>query len=431
MGFAHIGVVEDGSALFYNPAGLAQVRRVEISGGLFHDSQDREVSFPRVDLDDFPAAVPNTRDADVGATQIGHLSLVYPFPTYRGSLVLGLAYQRVASLDSDYFRRAFLRMPSGGTPGLLETESFTEDGSVNFWTAGLAGDVSPNIALGGSLTFIEGGTRQEFQIGRLRAFSNGNTDVNESEEVFLLDDFRDADLTGYTGSVGALARLGEMTRLGLTVDFPQRYNFDGRQQVRLEDQEKIDCFGFPRSEGCPDPGPPLPFEDTITLPFSFGAGLSVSPRNLLLAADVRLTDWTRIDFEGEIETRDRENAYRSTAEINLGIEYQFDFHPTRIRAGFSSQPLPYKLVPDEIDFTFVPDDGDPNTTDDTSFFTRIYPEAGFETDRRFLTLGAGTLVDNAVSLDVAYVHGMYERTGNAVSEKWTTDRIFGTATIRF
>jgi hypothetical protein len=312
------------------------------------------------------------------------VSLAYPFPTYRGSLVLGLAYQRVVSLKSDYFRDGFLRSATAGQPGLYETESFTETGSVNHWTAGIAGDVSPHISVGGSLTYIQGNTLQDFELGRLRAPATGPFDVEGSDQVFLSNETRDADLTGVTGSIGALARASDRVRVALTVDLPQRYEFDGFVSSRFEDQEKIDEAN-------------LGFNDVITLPLSFLGSVAVTPRNFLFAADLRLTDWTQIDFEGAIQ-KDRENAYRSTLDLNIGAEYQLTFHPTRVRAGYSRQPLPYKLAAADVDFTFVPDDGNSNTTEDASFFTRSYPEADISTDRSFLTVGIGTLVDERVDL---------------------------------
>jgi long-subunit fatty acid transport protein len=410
MGFAHAAVVEDGSALYYNPAGLAQIRRIELSGGLLHDSQNRDVGF------DTGIAPNSLESADISATQPDHLSLAYPFPAYRGSLVLGLAYQRASSLKSDYFRDGVLREPVGTTPGLYESESFTEGGEVNYWTVGVGGDVSPHVSLGASISYIQGSTSQDFTIGRFRLLSDGSTDVEGSDEVFQSIEKRDADLNGVTGSVGVLAHASEMTRFGLTVDFPQRYEFDGTVASTFEDQEKIDTDRFG-------------FNDTITLPFSFLAGLAFTPSNWLFAADARFTDWTQIDFEGPVRSQDRENAYRSTVDFNLGAEFQIPSSPTRIRAGFSSQPLPYRLIPGEIDFTFVPDD--PNTTGEASFFTREYPEANIDTDRYFITFGAGTLIDNTVSLDLAYVRGMYKRSADTIEEEWTTNRVFGTATFRF
>ena len=125
------------------------------------------------------------------------------------------------------------------------------------------------------------------------------------------------------------------------------------------------------------------------------------------------------------------DAYESTVDFNLGAEYQFQEAPLRVRAGYSYQPLPYQLEPAAIDFTFVPDDGDPETTDDASYFSRYYPEASFETNRHFVTAGVGLLLEETLNLDFAYVHGIYERSGGGFSEEWTTDRLYATASVRF
>lgn len=417
MGFAHMAVAEDGSALLYNPAGLAQIKRIEMSGGLLHEAQDRTVGFNTAS-GGFPGTGIQEETTDTGSTQFGHLSLAYPFPTYRGSLVMGLAFQRVASLKSDYFRDGILRAPQGDVTGLYETESFTETGGVNLWTAGVAGDVSPNLSLGASVSFIQGSTHQDFQVGRYFGETTAGEPVVEATDEFLYGEVREADLTGVTGSVGALARMSEYARLGVIIDFPQRYEYEGTLSWRLEDQEKIDRETYD-------------FTDTITLPFSFGAGVALTPPGFLIAADARLTDWAQIDFEGPVRSKDREDAYRSTVDLNIGAEYQLPFHPTRIRAGWARQPLPYKLVPSTLYFTFVPDDGNANTSDDASYWLRDYDEASVKTERNFFTLGAGTLVDNTVTLDVAWVHGLFERSGGPITEKWTTNRIFGTVTYRF
>jgi long-subunit fatty acid transport protein len=419
LGFAYGAVAEDGSAIWYNPAGLAQVRRIEFGAGFLHDKQERETGFDTA-TNGFPGTGFATATTDISQTALSHLTFAYPFPTYRGSLVLGLAYQRLAPLRTDYFREGDLVAVDGGSPGLREFESYYEEGAVDFYTAGLAGDLSPKISLGGTFSILSGSTFQEFEVGRLRTLPNGATDVNGSDEVFLSTDTRDADISGWTWSFGTLARLSERARLGITVNGQERYEFEGIVDTYLEDQEKFDEARFG-------------FVDEITLPVSFLLSGAYTPRNFLLTADIRLTDWTQIDFEGPVRNEDRQFAYRSTADISVGAEYQLPSHPTRFRVGFSSQPVPYDIVPADVDFTFVPDDGNPNTTDDTSFFVRDYREARFESGRRFLTVGAGTLIEEALNLDVAFVHGRFERSdedGN-FAETWTTNRLYATATFRF
>ncbi|TPW18139.1 MAG: hypothetical protein FD129_97, partial [bacterium] len=419
LGYAYGAVAEDGSALWFNPAGLAQIRKMELSGGLLYESQERTTGFDTA-TDGFAGTGTSSTSISLSQTPPTQLTFAYPFPTYRGSLVLGFGYQRLTPLSSDYLREGILEAPSGSTPGILETESFYEDGGIDFWTFGLGGDLSPNISLGGSLSYLDGNTQQDFEIGRLRLFTNGSTDVNGSDEVFLSTETRDADISGWTYSVGVLGRPSEKARIGVTLNGPESYDFEGYTTIRLEDQEKIDRQEFA-------------FIDQIDLPLSLLFSAAYTPNNFLLTGDLRWTDWSQIDFEGPIRNEDRQRAYRATADFSIGAEYQFSGTPARIRAGFSTQPLPYQLMPTDVDFTFIPDDGSSSTFDDVSYYTRTYDEARFDSGRRYLTLGVGTLIDDALAIDLAYVNGLFERSadGGRWTEKWTTNRVYGTATFRF
>ena len=419
LGYAYGGVAEDGSALWVNPAGLAQIRKMELGGGLLHEQQNRTVSFDTA-TDGFPGTGVSSTETEDTQTPPTQITFAYPFPTYRGALVLAFGYQRLAPLSTDYQREGEILARDGATPGLLETETYLEHGSIDFWTIGLAGDVSPKISLGATFSFIDGETSQDFEIGRMRTLPNGSTDVNGSDEVFLSREFRDADISGWTFSIGTLGHLTEQVRLGLTLNGPEDYDLDGFVSSRLEDQEKIDLEEFY-------------FHDEIDLPVSLLGSIAWTPKNFLLTGDARWTDWTQIDFDEPVRSNDRRFAYRTTVDFSLGAEYQFSGTPARVRAGVSFQPLPYQIIPTDVDFTFVPDDGDDETFDDTSFFTRNYEEARFESGRTFITFGAGALLENALAIDIAYVHGTFER-GNASgswTEEWSTDRIYGSATFRF
>jgi len=419
LGYAYGAVAEDGSAIWFNPAGLAQIRKMELSGGLLYESQDRTTGFDTA-TDGFDGTGFSSTSTSISQTPPTQLSFAYPFPTYRGSIVMAFAYQRLVPLSTDYFRSGDIEASVGGNAGIRESESFYESGSTDFWTFGLAGDISPKVSLGGTLSYVDGETEQEFEIGRRRFLPNGSTDVNGSDEVFVSQEFRGADISGWTWSAGVLGRPSDKTRVGMTLFGPEDYDFNGYISTEFEDQEKIDRQDYA-------------FTDTITLPISLLFSAAYTPNSFLITGDLRWTDWTQISFEGPVRNEDRQNAYRSTVDISIGAEYQFAGTPARIRAGYSNQPLPYKLMPTDVDFTFVPDDGNSGTTDDASYFTRSYDEARFESGRQFLTFGAGTLVDNALAIDLAYVHGMFERSadGGRWTEEWTTDRIYGTATFRF
>jgi len=105
-------------------------------------------------------------------------------------------------------------------------------------------------------------------------------------------------------------------------------------------------------------------------------------------------------------------AYNAGAEARLG--------PFRGRLGYMLDPLPYNLIAGDPNFTFVPDDGNPNTTNDASFVTRDYPDANIVTDRHVYTIGAGLEIEKAFSLDGAYALTEWERHTPAGYENSTT-----------
>ena len=77
MGGAYTAAGNDVFSLLYNPAGLAEMRRGEVSIG-FHQRSD-EITNTYLDL---------SATQSSSHTSLGHIAAAYPLPTYRGSLVL-------------------------------------------------------------------------------------------------------------------------------------------------------------------------------------------------------------------------------------------------------------------------------------------------------------------------------------------------------
>jgi long-subunit fatty acid transport protein len=435
MGNAYVAVSEDVSSLIHNPAGLAQIRRLELAAGLAHDDLEREVEHTSVGV------------SERANTRFEHLAFAYPVPTYRGSLVLAVGFHRWSDLDTDFFKEGFLFEPTSTTRGLFEGESFLREGTIDAWTAAVGYDLSPNLSVGASIRYLTGKSHEELVTANYRATLDtvtGRIDydlgspADPDDRLFEEIVSREADLQGVTGSIGFLAYLESGFRLGAVLDLPAKLDYDGRERFRLEDWEKIDELSS------------LYFEDDITLPLSLSGGVSWGRSGLLLAGGVRWTDYTQIDYEGRIlapedpGTGRRESAYRSVVAVHLGAEYQLTELPVRFRGGFFTEPLPYKLIAADTDFLFVPDDNDPETISDQSIIFRDYPRAEIVTDQKFLTLGAGIVLQDALTVDIAYARGWWERstpTGYengtdvyptfATREKVTQNRFFLTTTVHF
>jgi long-subunit fatty acid transport protein len=435
MGKAYTAVAEDVSAVVYNPAGLAQIRRIEFSTGLaYNDLTSTVTHFAR-------------RSQDLTSTRLDHVALAYPIPTYRGSAVLSFSFNRMADLDVNYFKEGFAIPVTVQTPGLYELESYDREGAVNQWSVAGAMDLSPNLSVGVSVSYLSGKSTEDLALANYLATQSGNEvslslgdPSNPDDRLFRQDTHRESSLDGYTGSLGILGYLDNGVRIGAAVDLPRKLKYDVTETYRLEDWQKID-----NSRGS--------YRDDITLPVTLKGGVSWGTHGLLLSGGVRWTDYSQINFEGKILappvvengiTLQREAAYRSVVAVNAGAEYQFPTVPLRVRAGFFTEPIPYKLIAADTDFQFVADDNNPSTTSDVSQVYRDYPVADITSDRKYWTAGAGVLVQDSLTLDVAYLHGSWERSTPAdyqhtttfyptvaTREKVSQDRVFVSTTFHF
>jgi long-subunit fatty acid transport protein len=363
MGGAHIAVVEDASAIYYNPAGLAMIRRIEL-GAAFSYQDD-------VTYVDYRGEV---MDSPLTSTDLHQVSLVYPVPTYRGSLVLGFAYHRTVSLDRNYFR-------SGANDvGQREVEDIAERGGMGMYSIGVGFDASSDISLGASLSLLGGSS----DIDYLFSLSGG-----DGGDYWYTSD---ADIDGVTGSLGMLYKFEPMGRFGLMVNFPKSISLDGT----YEDADFIEVFS-----------------DDITLPFSVAGGIAITPPNFVFALDLEFTDWSQIDFEGPIRYVDqygrRRSAYGSTTKVRAGVEALIPDAPVRLRAGYVYDPIPYKL-----------------------FFTdNSYHLVDIEEERDYFTFGGGIILQKAVTLDFAFVTGGFVRSAQGTVEEADHNRVFVSAGYRY
>ena len=141
----------------------------------------------------------------------------------------------------------------------------------------------------------------------------------------------------------------------------------------------------------------------IDIPYSLGFGLGVTPPNFSLALDLVLTNWEELDYPGRVRDIDTgEFLFDATTDIRFGAEYAIPVIPIRVRAGYAFVPMALNVF--EI-----------------------------EKDRQRLSFGAGTIVEEALTLDVAWQHTTFEREDRdaSYSETRTTDRLILSFAYRF
>ncbi|KPL18580.1 MAG: hypothetical protein AMJ92_07385 [candidate division Zixibacteria bacterium SM23_81] len=370
MGGSAIAVSEDISALYWNPAGLAQVRRIEFSGSLSHQRYTSKTTY-------FQNA---SKDRESN-TRLNAIGMVFPVPTYRGSLVFALGAGRVKNFDAFFIQRGYSSQDEWWEEG-QETQS----GGLFSWSLGGAIDVSPTLSLGASVNLWDGDYNYDWD-----AFFADTRDmyVNPPSDfdTTYIHDTQEADFDGLNLKLGGLLRLSRFVKAGLTIASPVSYDISGEvveRTVDVYDDGSVDQYTDS-----------FYYENEISTPWEFGFGMAWSVPTLLLAADLRYADWSQMKFNDQPL-----NDYDETLSLSIGGEYILPTAGVKVRAGFSSEPL--------------------------AFVARKIIE-----DRKYYTLGAGFLVGQVMTLDLAWVHGTWKTSQPFLSQKDVVDRIFLSTSYRF
>jgi long-chain fatty acid transport protein len=375
MGGAQIAAGLDGTALVYNPALLARIRRLEVMGGVSHEKLSNDE---------------NTIGQHSGGlgldgrsksfTRLNSLNLTIPVPTYRGSAVVAFGINRMMSFDHVF--RSHQYWTDGDSVG---TE--VETGGILMYSAAGAIDISPRVSVGLSLNLYHGKDDYTFNLSYTGSPTPGQR-IESSEYV-------KADYTGVSATAGVVTNVNRNVSVGAVVESPISFDIDGEFSHNWYDHSY--------------------YKYELRHPFSFGIGVAGRFEQLQLAADLRYTDWSQLEYTDH-EIYAFENTligsyYRDVVRISLGAEYLIQQIGAKLRLGYVHDPLPYAdfLVKDE---------------------------------RNFVTFGAGFLIDRVMKVDLAYVRGSYEYSlptpdahgffdvASATFEKYTVSRVYVTTAFR-
>jgi len=378
MGGVAFAVSDDASAMTTNPAGLARLRRVELSGGLSKKKRDLTGSTFGSDF-----------DTSVSSTRLSSMRFAYPFPTFRGSLVLGLSVDQMYDFADDFL--AIYSDSYEGTDGNIvdQAEGYLQDGAIYSWTLSGAFDASENVSLGVSVAWWTGDYRQGFQ------WEADTDDLPPDYYGETAYGFRtDSSVSGFQAKFGTLFYASDKIALGFVLDTPVGLTFNGYREDYGTYEDESQWY-----EG-------RYFRDKITIPFGFGGGIALYPTDLIvIGADVYYTDWSEMRYEWPdnlLDPTSRRLPYEATTDVRVGAEFTVPSWPLRLRGGYMTSPLAYQGL--EID-----------------------------QDRSYFTVGAGVLIDTVLTIDFAYLWGGFERSGDGYdySEKSDETAFLLEAAYRF
>jgi len=377
LGGAYTAVSNDAFALIYNPAGLTQIKKKELSFGIHYSTEDLSTNY-----DGHNFLLPNS------SAGISHLTTVYPFPTYRGSLVLGFGVFKVADSDLEYFKSSY-RADLNGTV----TNTLNQTGNIYQYRFGAGVDISPRIAAGANLVVWDGSS------GFVEDISFEHTTL---DSFYVFSDDVSVNLDGLSMEIGLLFRLSKALRAGLKISTPAWLSYDGNA---------VEYYDGSYSDGAGWTTDPYYYyiEDEYTLPMKLRGGVSYRFRNLLLCADAEYCDYTQTEYNGKKLYVNRAGAVlEKTLDFSFGAEFTLPFYPAKLRAGYSYHPSRF-IGMEELAYIEEPTPETINIKSNWSLFDVIKK-------RQLYSFGVGGLIDKVLKLDLTVSVGSFERETEYLTE---------------
>ena len=352
LGGAFTAVSDDYSALFYNPAGLGQVRSSQIHASL--------VNIGITDRSTFLGREFSVSDQ---FTKLGSLGAVFSVPTLRGSLVFGIGYHRPIhfenTLEAEGDQEIGMALDSAQTLPFPVTDSYNgfQEGHLSLTSIGCAVEMAAGLFAGATMNFW-GGSRDHTWIAKETGGIYTVRDLYEPGDEYEVM-ISDLTLTNhyiekysglnFTGSF--LLRKGGF-RFGAAVETPVTLTCKRDWDVLETEEEYREYYETNFPDDIPDT---LVFEtqeagfvqSKIRRSWTFRAGLSFEAGPVLLTGDAVLKDYSQIRFLTDpaesIQHRLQANEairknYRQATELRAGIQYRVPGLGLELRTGYALLP---------------------------------------------------------------------------------------------
>jgi long-subunit fatty acid transport protein len=303
MGGAFTAIADDATAIGWNPAGLALVRRPEFSfvGNMRFIQPD-----PRFDA----------ANLDFSSVQVSHVSspltfasFVLPVSTGAVQLVTGLSYRALHDWTHAEELRTYY---SNGTQSASLKERHTRDGGIYAIAPSVAVGFGNVLRVGATANFLTGETRFKSVVTRAGAITSPGTTTTTTTA---------GDYEGTANEVGLQLNLSERVRFGAKVALPYE---------RLSTAKSGTTSSTTRLE----------IPQTVSAGFAF-----VVKEGSILAVDVRNEPWTksRLLAATKDSVINAQPYDHDLTSFHLGFEQNVDYGGRRVssRAGLFTKPTVY------------------------------------------------------------------------------------------
>jgi hypothetical protein len=284
LGGSYAAVANDGSALYYNPAGLSAVKKHELSLTLERtvlSGLDRSGSFPSA----------TTREEDM---RIQALSWLLPIPTVRGGLTFAFGYYRPRTFADVIGYEDALSAQRGAY-------RYRADGTLGAWRAAMGVDLAPDISFGLAAGYVSG-----------------------SEEIVVDDSGTVGYLRTYDGldlEPSLLFKISPRLKLGLSlVVWENIFNLEEVYEEKDVGNSEVNYRAH--------------------FPFQVKSGLAYQGDTWLVAADARLNGWSQYEYGPRSASTLQKAGYKDEMILSVGGEKFIPSANLVLRGGYTYNTLP-------------------------------------------------------------------------------------------
>lgn len=332
MGGAFIAVADDATAASWNPGGLLQVAKPEISivGDFFH----------RIEDINFGTHPESNGSQSVDKWDINYLSATYPFVLWQRNMVASVNYQQLY----DFTRQWNFPLRIADETGYIDQNvENRQDGDLSALGLAYAIQLTRKVYFG--LTFNiwnDDITDNEWEN---KTFQWGNGDDRGDRFELYGETVETFSFEGWNMNFGVLwnptAKLTVGAVLKTPFDADLTRKFSSRQVIGFDNPAFADQ----------DSSSSFEEEETLSIPISYGIGLAYRFSDAFsMSLDIYRTEWD--DFELEDSSGNKtspisgkptgESAVDATTQVRMGAEYLF-IKPTYVvpvRCGLFYDPAP-------------------------------------------------------------------------------------------
>jgi len=339
MGGAFIAVADDATAASWNPAGLIQLEKSELSFVISTFSRKEDI-----DLGKHPEG---SGQNTVSELDLNYFSTALPFKLWNRHMVISLSYQHIYDFNRDWqFNTINIEDVLVDKMIANRHTDYIQNGRLSAIGLAYSFQVNPKLSAGITLNIwnddlTHNHWEQKYVSVETIHFEQGSF-PDDKQEIYRNEHY---SFNGINANIGMLWNINYKLSLGFVLKMPFRANLDHHISEIRPGGQSIDES----------------YNEDLDMPMSYGVGVAYRfTDNFNASAAISMTQWD--DFVHIMEDGTQKNPISgenlteselsSASQFRMGVEYRLVNQKygviIPIRSGFFYDPAPSEGNPDDI-----------------------------------------------------------------------------------